>query len=117
MALRVVAIDDSTGALTTTTVGGGGGGTTRSIVTVTGVTTLGATAATDYVALVSSSGTATLPTAVGNTNCYTLKNTDPVVSTTILTTSGQTIDGSATAILRPLASIDLISDNTNWNVV
>ena len=94
-----------------------GGGILRSGNSISGITTAGAAAITDYVYLCTGTFTVTLPTAVGNTNLYTIKN----VSTgtiTIATTSAQTIDGSATASL-PVryTSLDLISDGANWNVV
>jgi len=92
--------------------GGGGSGITRSITVTSGNITAGATAATDYVYIISAAHTVTLPTAVGNTNLYTLKNrhTAPVA---LAFTSGQTADGGGIT-LAPNASVDLISDNTNW---
>ena len=91
-------------------------GYTREIVSVTGSTTLAAVANTDYVAIVGSGGAPTLPTAVGNTNRYTLKNAG-TTNRTVATTGGQTIDGSTTAVLTPNTSIDVISDGTNWRVI
>ena len=88
----------------------------RQIVSVTSSATLGATANTDYVALIGAGGAPTLPTAVGNTNRYTVKNVD-TVNRTLATTGGQTIDGSATAVLTPNTSIDVISDGANWRVI
>lgn len=95
----------------------GSGGITRSISSISSPTTAGATASTDYVYLVSGTTTLTLPTAVGNTNRYTVKNVGSG-DVTIDTTSAQTIDGGATAILTAnlQGSIDLISDNSNWFV-
>lgn len=63
--------------------------------------------------------TITLPTAVSNTNSYTVKKIDASVNTvTIATTASQTIDGGATAVLRiRYASIDVVSDGSNWFVV
>lgn len=95
---------------------GGGGGITRSIVSVTSSTTLGGTALTDYVALIGASGAPTLPTAVSNTNRYTLKNVD-ATNKTVATTSSQTIDGSTTFTLTPNAAIDVISDGANWSII
>lgn len=97
--------------------GGGSSGITRSINSISTNTTLAATALIDYVYLISGTTTATLPTAVGNSNRYTLKNVGSG-TVTINTTSSQTIDGSTSIILRPqYASIDLISDNSNWAVI
>jgi len=95
----------------------GGGGFLRSITPVSGPTTAGATAGTDYVYFVSGTTTLTLPTAVGNTNRYTVKNTGSN-TVTIATTSSQTIDGSSTINLTVAAdSVDLVSDNSNWQII
>lgn len=95
----------------------GAPGIIRSVNSVSTATTAGSTMATDYVYLVSGTTTLTLPTAVGNTNLYTVKNTG-VATVTIATTSAQTIDGSSSASL-PVAntSLDLISDGSNWRIV
>jgi len=96
---------------------GGGGGIVRSVNSININTTAGKTAATDYVYLTSGTTTLTLPTAVANTNLYTVKNTG-VATVTVATTSSQTIDGSASASL-PVAntSLSFISDNTNWRII
>ena len=89
----------------------------RSILSVSTPTTAGSTAGTDYIYLVSGTTTITLPTAVGNSNRYTIKRTGTGV-VTINTTSAQTIDGSASASLNVrYQSIDVISDGSNWNVI
>lgn len=95
----------------------GGTGITRSISSISAPATAGATASTDYVYFVSGTTTLTLPTAVSNTNRYTVKNVG-VATVTIATTSSQTIDGSSTITL-PVSntSVDLISNNANWRVV
>jgi hypothetical protein len=95
----------------------GASGSTRSISSLSTPTTLGATAGTDYVALVSGTTTITMPTAVGNTNLYTIKNVGSG-TVTINTTSSQTMDGSLTIVMAvKYTSVDLISDGANWNVV
>lgn len=95
---------------------GGPGGTTRSINSISTPTTAGSTAGTDYVYLVSGTTTLTLPTAVANTNLYTVKNVGTGV-VTIDTTGGQTIDGNATITMATqFTSVDLISDTANWNI-
>jgi len=95
----------------------GAGGITRSINVVSTPTNAGSTASTDYVYLVSGTTTVTLPTAVGNTNRYTIKRVG-VNTVTIATTSAQTIDGSASATLNvQYESLDLVSDNANWNII
>jgi len=59
----------------------------------------------------------TMPTAVGNTARYTIKNVG-VGTVTINTTGGETIDGSLTAPLPvQYTSLDLVSDGTNWNII
>lgn len=93
-----------------------GSGITRTITSIAAPTTAGSTASVDYVYLVSGTTTLTLPTAVGNTNRYTVKNVSG--STTIATTSAQTIDGSSTATLPVVySSLDLVSDGSNWLVI
>ena len=94
----------------------GGTGITRSVTITSGNITVGATTLTDYVVLVSGAHTVTLPTAVGNTNLYTVKNYHSA-SITVNTTSSQTMDGSTTASLTPDASLSFISDGTNWRIV
>lgn len=95
----------------------GGGGLSRSVHVVSSATTAGSTAATDYVYFASGTTTITLPTAVGNSNLYTIKNVGSAIIT-IATTSSQTIDGSASASLAvQYTSLDLISDGSNWNIV
>jgi hypothetical protein len=81
-------------------------------------TAAGSAASTDYVYLVSGTTTITLPTAVGNTNRYTIKNSGTGV-VSIATTSSQTIDGSASPITINVqnVSLDLISNGTNWNII
>ena len=108
--------NQSTGALNIPSYAGGGSGITRTVATVTTTVTLGATASTDYVTFIGASGVVTLPTAVGNTNCYTLKNVH-TTNKTVATTLSQTIDGSTTITLTPNTSVDLVSDNANWRII
>jgi hypothetical protein len=94
-----------------------GGGISRIVSSVSTATSAGFAAKTDYVYFVSGATTITLPTAVGNTNLYTVKNTGSN-TVTIATTSSQTIDGSLTITL-PVAntSADIVSDGSNWRLV
>jgi hypothetical protein len=99
----------------------GSGGITRSINSISTATTGGATAATDYVYLVSGTTTFTLPTAVSNTNLYTVKNTG-TATVTIATTSSQTVTVAnntalTTITVAPGDSYQIISNNTNWQVI
>lgn len=62
--------------------------------------------------------TVTLPTAVGNTATIVIKKTVATNTLTIATTSSQTIDGAASAQLKvDGASVTLISDNANWQII
>lgn len=94
----------------------GGAGTSRSISTVTVSSVLADTAATDIVVLANGGIKLTLPTAVANTNLYTIKNIG-TSSVLVNTTGGQTIDSDPT-VLMPVqyTAVDLISDNTNWHI-
>lgn len=94
--------------------GGGAAGITRSVTTITTAVTAGATALVDYVYLINTGGTLTMPTAVGNTNRYSIKNIS-AANTTVASTSSQTFDGS-TLTLSPGASVDLISDGANYQI-
>lgn len=97
--------------------GGGGGSSARSISSVSTNTAAGSAASTDYIYLCSGTMTLTLPTAVSNGNLYTVKNVGTGVIT-ITTTSAQTIDtGGDVTIAVQWDSLDLISDNSNWNIV
>lgn len=88
----------------------------RSVTTLTGSATLGAAPSTDYLTFVGAGGAPTLPTAVGNTNRYTIKNIH-TTDKTVLTTSGQTIDGAASLVVKAGDSFDLVSDGANWRIV
>lgn len=94
----------------------GSGGITRSIVVTSGSATMGAVASTDYVYLVAGAHTMTLPTAVGNTNLYTVKNNHSA-NITIDTTASQTIDGTTTISIAPEEAVMIISDNSNWSII
>ena len=87
----------------------------RTIASISTNTTAGATANTDYVYIASAALTLTLPTAVGNTNSYTIKNTT-TNSVTVATTASQLIDGSAQITVASSRAYVLYSDNTNWIV-
>jgi len=93
------------------------GGITRSVSAISSPITAGVAAATDYVYSVTGTTTLTLPTAVGNTNLYTVKNAG-ASQVSIATTSSQTIDGNAAPLILQFtnSSVDLISDNSNWRI-
>jgi len=94
--------------------GGGSAGITRSIATVSTTLTGGSTALVDYVYFLGTGAVYTQPTAVGNTNFYTLKNIT-TSNMTVNFTSGQTADGG-TLVLAQDETVTLISDNANWRI-
>jgi len=109
----------STGSGITWATISGSGGISRTISTITGSTTAGSAASTDYVYNGNTTGniTLTMPTAASNTNRYTIKNSNTGVLS-IYTTSSQTIDGVTFYNLnKQYQAIDLLSDNSNWFIV
>lgn len=96
--------------------GGSGSGITRLVVVTSGDFTMGASPSIDYTYLVSGAHDGTLPTAIGNTNRYTVKN-DHSGDITIDTVGGQTIDGDASIGIAPEDSVDVISDGNNWRII
>jgi hypothetical protein len=94
---------------------GGGGGITRSVNNISGNTTAGSSGATDYVYFCTSTLTLTMPTAVGNTNRYTVKCIGGTL--TIDGAGAETIEGTATIEVAIEDSVDLISNNTEWKIV
>lgn len=74
---------------------------------------------TDYtVECTANSFNITLPTAVGHTRVYNIKNTGSGV-VTVLTTSGQTIDGQASGFwqLNQWSNMKVQSNGTNWIIL
>lgn len=96
-----------------------GTGITRVISNITIGTTGAAAANTDYTYFCSGTITFTLPTAVSNTNRYTIIHKD-TLTLTIATTASQTIAfyPSAPAITATIKTQGLVteffSDGTNW---
>jgi hypothetical protein len=89
----------------------------RQLVTAAVPTALTYTAGIDQVVILTAAGAIpTLPTAVGNTSMYRIKNRAGA-SITPAVTSAQTIDGSAPAALAANAGIAVISDGANWVAV
>lgn len=113
------AIYENNGRVTVNNTGGAGSGITRTIVSTSGNATMGATASTDYVYIVTGAHTMTLPTAVGNTNLYTVRNNHSA-PITVNTTSSQNIIGSVTATSYSVYNGDarsFISNGTAWSIV
>lgn len=103
--------------LTINATGGSGSGITRVITNVAVNTAAGSASTTDYVYLCAGTLTVTLPTSIGNSNLYTIKNIG-AGTVTVNTTGGETIDGDLTVIMPvQYTSVDLVSNNSgNWNV-
>ena len=101
---------------TNLTIAATGGGSNRNISTVSVSSVVAAVTSTDYVVIASAGVLLTLPTAVSNTNLYTIKNT--AASSVMVAANGvETIDGSANITLTTqYTAVDLISDNANWHV-
>lgn len=94
-----------------------GTGISRGVYLVSSNTTAGTGANVDYVYLVSGTTTITLPTAIGTTNTYTIKNVG-TNTVTVNTTSSQTIDGSLSASMPvQYTSLTVVSDGSNWNII
>jgi len=108
--------NDTTKQVDVTVAATGGAGTVRNIKTITVTSTIGTLAGTDQVILANGGVQITLPTAVSDTNLYTIKNVG-TSSVLINTTASQTIDGQSTIIMPvQYTSVDLVSDNTNWDI-
>jgi hypothetical protein len=99
-------------------VGGGGGGGTSSwgVSTLTTAQTLAGATNFTYIVLLSVGSVPTLPTAIGNSSRYLLKNIHSA-DRTIYASAGQTIEGQSTMVLSPGASIELVSDTLNWRII
>jgi len=93
------------------------GGFTRTTSIISVSSTIAAAASTDYVIFANVGIQTVLPTAIGNTNRYTIKNYANS-SVLVTTTAGQTIDDSDTALLSTkYQSLDLISNGSIWGVI
>ena len=88
------------------------------LTTVAANTNAGSSPSTDYVYLVNGAYTVTLPTAVGNTSRYDIKNVG-VETVYVATTSAETIEGGAAPISLPVqyTAVTLVSDQTNWYLI
>jgi hydroxylamine reductase (hybrid-cluster protein) len=93
-----------------------GNGITREIYSVAINTNLGSDPFVDYVYFVTALSTQTLPTPVGNTNRYTIKNKHSA-NITIDTIGAELIEGSASIQIAPDEAVDIISDNSNWFII
>lgn len=92
----------------------GGSGITRSVNNIAASTSIASSANTDYVYFAAGNIAVNLPTPIGNTNLYTVKNVGSG-TITIDTIPAHTIDGSSTAILPvQYTSLDIISNGADW---
>lgn len=97
--------------------GGGGGGISRTVASVSSNTNAGSAGSTDYVYLLAAGAQLTMPTAVGNTNRYTIKVMDATTATVVFS-GGQNADGSTTlSLTTQYTTIDLVSSGSNWAVI
>lgn len=91
-------------------------GTARVVSLVSGGNvTAGSAVNTDYVYYVSDGSQITLPTAVGNTNRYTIIRTG-ISTVPIATILSQTINGAISPLnlIKQYTSVDLMSNGSNW---
>jgi len=92
-------------------------GISRIVGTITVSSLLPSVANNDYVYFCVGTITIMLPSAVGNVNLYTLKNTGSGVIT-VIPTGSETIDGAASVdISLSNMLLSFISDGSNWKVV
>lgn len=100
-----------------------GGSTAYTVVSVT-TPAYTATATSGEVVILCNTTTATgnititIPTASANTCTYHIKKVDVSAFTVTIMPTISTIEGAASAILKiGGASIDIVSDNTNWFII
>lgn len=103
--------------ITIAATGGSGSGITRSVNSIAGDTLAGSATTTDYVYLAAGTLNLTLPSTVGNSNLYTVKNIG-AGTVTITPQAGELIDGQSNLQLPvQFTSVDLISNNSgNWDI-
>ena len=87
-------------------------GLVQSVVYPTADYTIGNTPMTNYIYIVNGDYEGTLPSAINNTNKYTIKNN----STSIITVIG-TVQGETNALIYPEDALDLISNGANWEAI
>lgn len=93
----------------------GGSGITRNVSIITANTTAADSASVDYVYFAEAGMQFTLPTAVGNSNLYTVKNHS---NSSVLVIAPEGVDGSATALMPSNnESLSFMSNNSIWGVV
>lgn len=115
---NITVSDDGGGGVTiSASAGSVVAGITRVSSVVSVSSTIGATALTDYVVFANVGINLTMPTAISNLNLYTIKNI-AASSVLVTTSSGQSIDGSSSALMPTInESLSLISNGSVWGVV
>ncbi|MHC9295180.1 glycosyl hydrolase family 28-related protein [Mycobacterium sp. LTG2003] len=87
---------------------------TRVVISVSDHVTMAAAPGTEYVYLLDHGAEATLPSAVGNVNRYTVKNL-AIGASRLIAPSGQEVDGQRHVRLPGGGDVfDVISDGANW---
>jgi hypothetical protein len=72
----------------------------------------------DFVYLLSAGADLTLPTAVGNTGLYSVKNTDTGNTSDVIANGSETFDGAAGPItLTAPDALTFVSDGANWEII
>jgi hypothetical protein len=96
---------------------GGGGGGGIEITTNNGQSGAITATATDGIIVYefTSSGSLTLPTAIGNTAIFIVKNRH-TANIAVTFTGGQNADGSTSISLLPYQALQFISNNANYNI-
>lgn len=114
---QVLTFNSTSGKWNNAAPAAGGSGIVRMVQTKAVNFAAGAAANTDYVYPCTGTITATMPTAVGNTDRYTIKNSG-VGIVSVASTAAQTFDGTASPItLSPGQSLDFVSDGANWSIL
>lgn len=91
-------------------------GPTWSTSTMTGAGSLSSAPNYTYIVLLASGAAPVLPSAIGNSSRYVLKNIH-TADRTVTTTAAQTVEGQASLVLSPGASAEVVSDGTNWRII
>lgn len=94
----------------------GGTSSAWSATTLTGPAILSSMSGFTYITMLNTGAIATLPTAIGNSSRYVLKNITNA-NMTVLTTSFQTVEDQASLVLSPGASVEIVSDGSNWRII
>lgn len=102
--------------ITASIVAASGSGITRSVSVLSVSSTMAAAATTDYVFFPNVGIQLTLPTAISNSNLYTVKNM-AASSVLVAAATGEDIDGSTTALMpTQYESLSFISNGSVWGV-